>query len=238
MQIGDYMDRLGMSEEDLRQALNLILERRRVSQDLLKAHFGSSARATNMLSLLEINGFIDKPEGSSRWEIDFNAIQSYLAGNTSTTHKIPVNKGPKTIKNLGLQQILDSYDFSNRRLNLAKVLTADLSIEEIISSLEIIQRKYEELDEFNRIYPQLEDKIQKFEENCKELEEEQQGLEYRLDQDGVYAIRLYSDKKSVIILWVYLFGGGNWRQVYYRGLQVRRGKMCINFGHFNGTMPQ
>ena len=27
-------------------------------------------------------------------------------------------------------------------------------------------------------------------------------------QDGVYAIRLYSDKKSVIILWVYLFGGG------------------------------
>ena len=42
----------------MRQALTLIIERRRVSQDLLKAHFGSSARATNLLSLLETKGFI------------------------------------------------------------------------------------------------------------------------------------------------------------------------------------
>ncbi|MBI5244455.1 MAG: DNA translocase FtsK 4TM domain-containing protein [Elusimicrobia bacterium] len=63
------------------QALKLVLERRRVSQDLLKSQFGSSARATNLLSLLEIKGFIFKPEGSNRWEIYFDKIEDYLRTN-------------------------------------------------------------------------------------------------------------------------------------------------------------
>jgi S-DNA-T family DNA segregation ATPase FtsK/SpoIIIE len=63
---------------ELTQALKLVLERRRVSQDLLKSQFGSSARATNLLSLLEIKGFIFKPEGSNRWEIQFDKIEDYL----------------------------------------------------------------------------------------------------------------------------------------------------------------
>ena len=62
-------DGLGTKPEELLQALQLIKERHRVSQDLLKAHFGSSARATNMLSVLEMRGYISKPEGSNRWEI-------------------------------------------------------------------------------------------------------------------------------------------------------------------------
>lgn len=69
----------GSSSEELQQALRLILERRRVSQDLLKAHFGSSARATNILSILEVNGFIHKPEGSNRWEIFYDKIETQLA---------------------------------------------------------------------------------------------------------------------------------------------------------------
>ena len=68
----------GGSSEELVNAMRLILERRRVSQDLLKAHFGSSARATNLLSILETNGFIRKPEGSNRWEIDFDKIGSHI----------------------------------------------------------------------------------------------------------------------------------------------------------------
>ena len=68
----------GGSSEELINAMRLILERRRVSQDLLKAHFGSSARATNLLSILETNGFIRKPEGSNRWEIDFEKIGGHL----------------------------------------------------------------------------------------------------------------------------------------------------------------
>lgn len=67
-------DGLGTKPEELLQALNLIKERRRVSQDLLKAHFGSSARATNMLSVLEMKGYISKPEGSNRWEIHYEMI--------------------------------------------------------------------------------------------------------------------------------------------------------------------
>ncbi|HOW28031.1 MAG TPA: DNA translocase FtsK 4TM domain-containing protein [Elusimicrobiota bacterium] len=63
---------------ELVQALELVLERRRVSQDLLKAHFGSSARATNVLSLLEVRGFIHKPEGTNRWEIFYDKIEEYL----------------------------------------------------------------------------------------------------------------------------------------------------------------
>jgi len=64
--------------KDLLEALKLVLERKRVSQDLLKAHFGSSARATNLLSLLEMKEFIRKPEGSNRWEINFEMIEDFL----------------------------------------------------------------------------------------------------------------------------------------------------------------
>jgi len=69
------------AEKDLIPALKLILERRRISQDLLKANFGGSARATNILSFLEIRGFIHKPEGTNRWEINYNLIEEYLQQN-------------------------------------------------------------------------------------------------------------------------------------------------------------
>jgi DNA segregation ATPase FtsK/SpoIIIE, S-DNA-T family len=75
----DMAKGLGASSEELKQALRLIIERRRVSQDLLKAHFGSSARATNLLSILEMKGFISKPEGSNRWEIQFDKIEHQLS---------------------------------------------------------------------------------------------------------------------------------------------------------------
>jgi len=65
-------------EDDMRQGLILVCERKRVSQDLLKAHFGSSARATNLLSLMEVKGFISKPEGTNRWTIYYDRIESYL----------------------------------------------------------------------------------------------------------------------------------------------------------------
>ena len=68
----------GAKDKDLQAALKLVLERRRVSQDLLKAHFGSSARATDLLSTLEVKGFINKPEGTNRWEIFFDKIEDYL----------------------------------------------------------------------------------------------------------------------------------------------------------------
>jgi S-DNA-T family DNA segregation ATPase FtsK/SpoIIIE len=64
--------------KDLISALKLINERRRISQDLLKANFGGSARATNILSILEIEGFISKPEGTNKWHIDFEKISNYL----------------------------------------------------------------------------------------------------------------------------------------------------------------
>ena len=64
--------------QDLISALKLVQERKRVSQDLLKAHFGSSARATNLLSILEMKGFIHKPEGTNRWTIFFDKISDYL----------------------------------------------------------------------------------------------------------------------------------------------------------------
>ncbi|MFN0117315.1 MAG: DNA translocase FtsK 4TM domain-containing protein [Elusimicrobiota bacterium] len=65
--------------KELIDALQLIQERKRVSQDLLKAHFGSSSRATNVLSLLEVKGFIQKPEGSNRWDINFDMIEEFLS---------------------------------------------------------------------------------------------------------------------------------------------------------------
>lgn len=76
--VADVSSKNGEVSEDILNALRLILERRRVSQDLLKAHFGSSARATNILSILEALSFIHKPEGSSRWDISFDKIEEKL----------------------------------------------------------------------------------------------------------------------------------------------------------------
>jgi S-DNA-T family DNA segregation ATPase FtsK/SpoIIIE len=67
--------------KDLIPALKLISERKRISQDLLKANFGGSARATNILSILEIEGFISKPEGTNKWHINFDKIAKYLEAN-------------------------------------------------------------------------------------------------------------------------------------------------------------
>ncbi len=69
----------GVTPLEFSQALKLVLERRRVSQDLLKSQFGSSARATNLLSLLEVKNLIHKPEGSNRWEIHFDEIADCLS---------------------------------------------------------------------------------------------------------------------------------------------------------------
>ncbi|MHB2025787.1 MAG: FtsK/SpoIIIE family DNA translocase [Elusimicrobiota bacterium] len=74
----DDLGSFGVEPLEFSQALKLVLERRRVSQDLLKSQFGSSARATNLLSLLEIKEMIYKPEGSNRWEIHFDRIEEYL----------------------------------------------------------------------------------------------------------------------------------------------------------------
>lgn len=70
------------SLKDLVPALTLINERKRVSQDLLKANFGSSARATNILSVLEMKGFITKPEGTNKWQINYDRINEYLEINS------------------------------------------------------------------------------------------------------------------------------------------------------------
>ncbi|MDR2192704.1 MAG: DNA translocase FtsK 4TM domain-containing protein [Endomicrobium sp.] len=67
--------------KDLIPALNLIKERRAVSQDLLKANFGGSARATNILSMLNVKGFIMKRDGTNKWQIDFDKIEDYLNEN-------------------------------------------------------------------------------------------------------------------------------------------------------------
>jgi S-DNA-T family DNA segregation ATPase FtsK/SpoIIIE len=79
LQSGD--GRKEKAQEDMREALQLILDRRRISQDLLKAHFRSSARATDLLSLLEVKGFIRKPQGTNRWEIHFDQIDEFFRKN-------------------------------------------------------------------------------------------------------------------------------------------------------------
>ncbi|MFI5349729.1 MAG: DNA translocase FtsK 4TM domain-containing protein [Elusimicrobiota bacterium] len=76
--IADDLAKFGVEPLEFSQALKLVIERKRVSQDLLKSQFGSSARATNILSLLEVKEMIHKPEGTNRWEINFDMIESYL----------------------------------------------------------------------------------------------------------------------------------------------------------------
>ena len=72
------LSQFGVEPLEFSQALKLILERRRISQDLLKSQFGSSARATNILSALEVKNFIHKPEGTNRWDIHYDTIEDYM----------------------------------------------------------------------------------------------------------------------------------------------------------------
>ncbi|OGS21389.1 MAG: hypothetical protein A2252_05400 [Elusimicrobia bacterium RIFOXYA2_FULL_39_19] len=84
-EIVDNNDKDEKTAENLKEALKLVVERKRVSQDLLKAHFGSSAKATDILSRLEMSGFIFKPEGTNKWHINYDKIDEYLNGQESSS---------------------------------------------------------------------------------------------------------------------------------------------------------
>jgi len=100
----------GSSSEEMLTALRLVMERKRVSQDLLKAHFGSSSRATNILSILEMSGFIHKPEGSNRWEIYFDKIESHLNSQAAAAAQPLEQKEPAGFKRSDENQ--DQEEFS------------------------------------------------------------------------------------------------------------------------------
>ncbi|MDR1928586.1 MAG: DNA translocase FtsK [Endomicrobium sp.] len=65
--------------KDLIFSLKLINERKRISQDLLRANLGSSAKATNILSILETKGFVFKPNGMNKWCINFDKVKAFLS---------------------------------------------------------------------------------------------------------------------------------------------------------------
>ena len=101
----------GSSSEEMLTALRLVLERKRVSQDLLKAHFGSSSRATNILSILEMSGFIHKPEGSNRWEIFFDKIEAHInAQSAAAPQLLPQAEEPAGVRRKG--SIQEEEEFS------------------------------------------------------------------------------------------------------------------------------
>ncbi|MFI5347254.1 MAG: DNA translocase FtsK 4TM domain-containing protein [Elusimicrobiota bacterium] len=87
--VADDLAQFGVEPLEFSQALKLVIERKRVSQDLLKSQFGSSARATNILSLLEVKEMIHKPEGTNRWEINFDMIEEYLRAHFP---QVPIDK--------------------------------------------------------------------------------------------------------------------------------------------------
>lgn len=207
---------IGTSGEDVRQALILISQRRRVSQEILKANLGSSARASNVLSILEMKGFINKPEGSDCWEIDFDLVNAFLEGDSSIFPQTYTSIEPKTIKNIGLEKILDIFDFSNPNFNLSTILTTDLSLEEIESNLVIIQSKCKHLNEFKRICQQTADKAYQLEEDIKNLENQKQNLENQIQQTG---------GTSLVVIISYLFAS------------IGLGILIFNNLHFTNQIP-
>ena len=86
---------MSMTDEEKIQALRLIRERKRISQELLRANFGSSARAINILSWLESNGFISKPEDLDHWKIYYDKIEKYLTDNSIERETEIVDQQPE-----------------------------------------------------------------------------------------------------------------------------------------------
>ena len=65
------------AKDELVRALKLAIERRRISYDLLKSN-GFGNRAADVLSRLEVEGFIRKPEGTNKWEVLIDRIGEFL----------------------------------------------------------------------------------------------------------------------------------------------------------------
>ncbi|MFH1541047.1 MAG: DNA translocase FtsK 4TM domain-containing protein [Elusimicrobiota bacterium] len=65
------------SKKELIDALKLALERKRISYDLLKTN-GFGNRAADVLSRLEVDGFIKKPNGTNKWEVLTDKIEEFL----------------------------------------------------------------------------------------------------------------------------------------------------------------
>jgi DNA segregation ATPase FtsK/SpoIIIE, S-DNA-T family len=66
------------SNEQFRRALELVVERKKISYDLLRANGFSGPKATDIISVMEMKGFIQKPGGSNKWEIYYDAISEYM----------------------------------------------------------------------------------------------------------------------------------------------------------------
>lgn len=76
--------------------LFIIYKFKRVSFGLLKNLLFSSARAADMLSWLEINQFISKPEDSTRWKIDCEKIENYLKSKGYNVNATDINNKLKS----------------------------------------------------------------------------------------------------------------------------------------------
>lgn len=171
------MELLGISQEEFEQILRLVNERRRISLDLLKAHLGSTARATNALSALELNRFICKPLGSQRWHIDFPKIEQYL--NTPSlienSEATPITANI-TIKTGSLPSVLKELYLADHNFNIARMLTTDLTIPEIEDSLEIIEQFKNKYKSFVQQYALLEAKQKDLKGHTQGIEEKIQDL--------------------------------------------------------------
>lgn len=196
---------IGTSPENLKQALILILERRRISLDLLKAHFCSAVRATNMLCVLEANHFITKPFGSNRWEIHYDRIKKYLENPISISSESSSGITlPTTIKNGGLKDVLKGFYLANQNFNIANILTTDLTLSEIDSSLELIEqskldieRKRHKLEDLTQQQLSLENKRAKLEETLEQYEPKIKELNESISRE---------DYSSLIVMVIVFIG--------------------------------
>ncbi|MBO4707224.1 MAG: hypothetical protein J5594_01530 [Elusimicrobiaceae bacterium] len=120
---------------DLISALNLILEKRYVTQKLLEEHFGSSQKAISMLNMLETKGFITKEVLSSSaymWNIDFDYVEYALKELKRNPGRAPeiisFGKNLQQIKgdyNLGKYENRDLLNYINAEIE--KQLGAELA---------------------------------------------------------------------------------------------------------------
>lgn len=184
-------------QEEVMSALQLILERRRVSIDLLKAHFGSSAKAATILSILETKGFISKPERAEKWEIDFDMIENFLEtpnqenfveleiSNSGTlsqqeTYLDQNDNFSQTIKNGDLQNIIDKMYLANSKFNIVNILSSDLTVSEIDNSLETITQAKIKYKEIVSNYKSFAEKNNILEKKLLDLENTKEELKNKL----------------------------------------------------------
>ncbi len=178
------MEQNQITEQEIAHVLEVVKKIGYVNWTVCNKELLSPAKATLMLKMLHQQGIISSEENGDI-NINFQLLEEHL--NKKGDIKMKTDKRDSvvaeeenipisTIKAMGMEKIIMCQEFSAPNLQISRLLTSDLTAEEILESLVVIHNLYGPLNEFLKKYEGLTEKLKGQEEECKKIAEESKNL--------------------------------------------------------------